>query len=248
MKKLAKNNKIYIFPIVLVLAAGLGLFNIFSGPAIQWTPEKIEQEIFIGTAKVFNVQFVSKKDLEDVQIWITPELEDFVTAIPDSFDNIEKDKTIQIEIIASIPLDAPIDSYGGTIHLKALKQKGKEGTSKTFAKPLPVVLEIKEPTAEDVLEHFVKDIDPDKIVIVDPERFVVNEIVIVVQEETKFLDVLEIIEPVQGIITGFVPGPQVYKIEVPANTPEELDNFINIIKDQENPLILYIIKNLVGSR
>lgn len=97
-------------------------------------------------------------------------------------------------------------------------------------------------------EAFIKDTDLNKIVTVNGEKFVVNEIIMVMQEGTEFLDVLEIIEPVQGIITGFVPEPQIYKIEVSANTAEELDSVINIIKDQQSPLILHIIKNLVGSR
>ena len=142
MKKFITKNKTYIFPTAFVLIAGLSLFNLTSsGPTIQWTPEKIEQEIFTGTTKVVSAQFISKKDLENVQIWTTPELEDFITVVPDFFDKIDKNETQQIEIISSVPLDTPVTTYSGTIHLKSTTK-----SKRTYSQTLKVTLNIKEPT------------------------------------------------------------------------------------------------------
>lgn len=143
---------------------------------------------------------------------------------------------------------AKLDKGGWFVCDKDGCEEKKEITEESRGSKEEIYDESKEFQAENTLEPFVKDIDPDKIVEVNGMKFVVNEIVIVMKEGTKHSDVLEIIEPVRGIITGFIPEAQIYKIEVPANMPEELDNFINIIEDQENPLILHIIKNLIGSR
>lgn len=199
------------------------------GPIIQWTPEKIKGEIFIGTAKVFSAQFVSKKDLENIQLWITPELADFLAVVPDHFDEISKNEAKQIEIIASIPLDTSIGSYDGPIHLKALKQKGKEGVSKTFAKPLPMTLIIKEPTVEEIpvdevslptIERIYEDEETGTV-------YVRDEIIIGFEEGTSEARIKEIVAGVNGIFLGSIPDLDAYQIQILDITdPSQLEQII----------------------
>jgi len=224
---------------LLILIISFFVLLIFSGTAfggfwskgkstIAWSLPKIEEEQFLGTAKAIVVKFVSKKDLENVQIWITPELEDFLTVIPESFDKINRNEIIQIEIIASIPLNTSIGSYDGTIHLKALKQKGKNKVSKTFAKPLPISLEIKEPTAEDIpfdevslptLERIYEDEETGSV-------YVGDEVVIRFEENVSETRIKEIISSINGSILGYISDIEIYQVLVPVADPSELEPII----------------------
>lgn len=107
MKKLATNNKIYIFSLALIFIAGSGLgpINYFPGPVIQWTPEKIEETQFPGTAKVFIAKFTSKQDLENVKFWLTPKLNKYATIEPANIEKVEKNKEYSLSIIVSLPSD-----------------------------------------------------------------------------------------------------------------------------------------------
>lgn len=94
---------------------------------------------------------------------------------------------------------------------------------------------------------FNKESNPDKIVTtVEGEQFPVNEIILVFKEESTPLDVQNAINPINGRVTGFIPTPQIYKIEIPVQTPVELDAVITVISEQRNPLILFVTKNFSG--
>ena len=95
-------------------------------------------------------------------------------------------------------------------------------------------------------EVFSKDTDPNKIITVEREKFPVNEILVVLRDDATFLDAQNIASLVKGRINGFIDTPQVYKIEVPTNTPTELDNLIAFIEAQNNPLVLFVLRNSLG--
>lgn len=93
---------------------------------------------------------------------------------------------------------------------------------------------------------FSKDTDPNKIITVEGETFSVNEMVVVLRDNTKFSDAQGIANLVNGRIIGFIPELQIYKIEVLTSTAGELSDLINMLENQQNPLILFVIKNLSG--
>lgn len=96
---------------------------------------------------------------------------------------------------------------------------------------------------EDVFEE---ESDPEKVVEDEGIRFIVNEIVILLQDEATLADVEAIAELINGKITGFVPEPVISKIEVRTSTVLELNEAIDIIKNSSNPLIIEVVQNLVG--
>ena len=94
--------------------------------------------------------------------------------------------------------------------------------------------------------HFVKESDLSKIVEDSEARFIVNEIVILLKDEATFSDALEIAGLVDGRITGSIIIPNIFKIEVPVETIEELNNKIKILREANNSLIIHVIRNLIG--
>ena len=123
--------------------------------------------------------------------------------------------------------------------------KQKRTVRKIYPLPLRITINVKKATAQDVLEPFVVNIDPAKIVTSEGIRFMVNEIIILLKDEVKLTDAVEIASSVDGIITGFIPQPQIYKIEVTTNTLAELDDKIDFIKNQFTSLVIDAVRNLI---
>lgn len=93
---------------------------------------------------------------------------------------------------------------------------------------------------------FSKDTDPEKIVEVEGEVFPINEIILVMDDNATYIDAQNVADSVKGSIIGFIPEIQIFKIEVPTNTVEELDTLIQQLESEQDPKILFIIKNLAG--
>jgi len=86
-------------------------------------------------------------------------------------------------------------------------------------------------------ESFEKESDITKVVEDEGIRLIVNEIIILFKEGAILEDLLAVANLVDGRATGFLPDLEMGKIEVPAETIEELNDLINLIKDSSNPLI-----------
>lgn len=132
--------------------------NHFSSPIIRWTPEKFSEKIFIGGSIIRGISFISKEDLVEISVFIVPELKPFISVKPEHFTSVKAGEENELELKISIPQDISLGIVEGTVHLKALKQKGKKNeTSRTLARPLAITLEIIEPTdvAVDSLNDFL---------------------------------------------------------------------------------------------
>jgi hypothetical protein len=108
-----------------------------AAPTIAWNPESIEETISPGESKTITVSFTSSKDVENAEIRIVPELEPYIQTQPASFSKISKGQTVNIDITISANQEAELGSFEGCVQIKA-KYKNK----KTYAKPLPMVVNI----------------------------------------------------------------------------------------------------------
>ena len=93
---------------------------------------------------------------------------------------------------------------------------------------------------------FSKESDSEKVVEDQEIKFIVNEIVVLFQDEATQADAQQVADLVNGRITGFIPDPPTYKIELITSTVEEIQNVIQTIKDSNNPLIVDVVQNLVS--
>lgn len=215
--------------LALVVLSGISFGSLWNRDraVITWTPPKIEEEQFPGTAKVLTAMFTSKKDLENIQLWIVPELEDFLTVVPDHFDRINKGEAKQIAIIASVPLDTSIGSYDGTIHLKAKK------SNRTYPQTLKIILNIRKPSAEEIPIDEVSLAIEERI-YEDPETgavYVRDEVVIGFKESVSGARIKEIVSIINGSFLGSIPELGLYQVLVPVTEPSELEPIIQQLED-----------------
>jgi len=121
--------------IFIICLLGLLIFplNVFAKTyPVIWNPEKVEEIIGLGGTKDLTVTFESSISLENVNLWIVPELQPFVSIEPTRFETIEATRPYQIRVHLSVPYDTQTGFYDGTIHLKV--------GSKTYPQTLKIKL------------------------------------------------------------------------------------------------------------
>jgi len=104
--------------------------------SINWNPEKIDQTIGDGRTIIedITVSFTTQMDLENVDLWITPELQRLVTVTPNHFDTLNGGSSYEVKLHFLLPSDIPEGFYRGTIHIK-------DG-HRTYAKPLKATIKV----------------------------------------------------------------------------------------------------------
>jgi len=85
---------------------------------IKWTPKKIEKTLGLGHTEEMTVTFVSSSTLENVELWIVPELQPFAYVQPNHFENIVANTKNNVTLHFTIPFGTETKLYDGTIHLK----------------------------------------------------------------------------------------------------------------------------------
>ena len=98
-------------------------FKPFSPPhglryPISWLPERIEESVSEGMTKEIKVSFISRVDLQDMSLWVTPELRPFIKVEPNYFKKIKAHVPYEVVIDLAVPHGVRLGSYDGTIHLR----------------------------------------------------------------------------------------------------------------------------------
>lgn len=108
-----------------------------AAPPIAWTPTSINEVVGQGQTKTVTASFTSSQKLTNVVVRVVPELQPFVQVSPASFSSIAKGQTATVNITFSASATAQLGTATGTIQLRS-----GSGAPKTFARPLPVELEV----------------------------------------------------------------------------------------------------------
>lgn len=131
---------------VVVLAIIIGVIIFFlnqpspkaaTDAKIKWNPVNITNIISPGGSKSVEVSFVATKDLNNVKVFVVPELQPFVQVSPSSFSHVSAGTVTSLTIMFSAPSDAKPGAFNGTIHIISM---GKN--ARTYEKPLPIILNI----------------------------------------------------------------------------------------------------------
>ncbi len=120
--------------------------NSVAVPTISWGPNSINRSIPQGEKKSVVAIFASNEDLKKVETWITPELKPYLTVSPANFENINKNSGYTLTLNFSIPIDASVAVYKGTLHIR-----NADNNSNTYSNALPINLEIT-PAGSDYVE------------------------------------------------------------------------------------------------
>lgn len=99
-----------------------------------WAPEKIQQTLDFEGAADISVTLISKQRLEDVNLWVVPELQRFVSLVPSHFASLEPNTPYEVRVHLSNPHGTRPGSYDGTVHLNVGK--------KTYPQTLKIELRI----------------------------------------------------------------------------------------------------------
>ena len=132
-----------IVPAILIANFTPMLSGKLGNPIISWPPEFIEEKISPGETSEINVVFESEQDLQNIELWLTPELRDFVTFTPKYFDSVSINAKNFVRLEISVPAEASLGIYNGTLHVRAGKR--------TIPQTLKITLKVVESLSEENL-------------------------------------------------------------------------------------------------
>ncbi|MCI0537354.1 MAG: hypothetical protein L0Z50_19230 [Verrucomicrobiales bacterium] len=92
--------------------------RIHAAPTLTWSPASAQADVFPGAVKTIKVSYLSSEPLTDLDLFLVPELQPFVSASPSSFAAIGAEPqhlTLTIKVPAETP---PGTTVQGTIHLR----------------------------------------------------------------------------------------------------------------------------------
>jgi thermitase len=212
----------------------LALFFLISSglqnnPVVTWSPSHLTKTALIGTSSSVDITFTCDRELNNVTVRVVPELASVVSVTPSRFEKIELGTVQTVKVTFSVPKNAPIQTLRGTIYLK-------EG-SKTIARPLPVELNIKAPTATEVPQSIALP-SQDRISTVPNENsmpFVTDEITIILKDGVCQDVIMQLVSQFGAVFLGSAPEIGLYQIVV---REEGFENLLSIASQlQEDPNI-----------
>jgi len=86
--------------------------------SIAWSPGEIEETLGLGRTKDVSVTFVSSVTLNNVDLWVVPELQSLLSLDKTHFDIVEANVPYDVNLHFDIPYDIQTGLYDGTIHLR----------------------------------------------------------------------------------------------------------------------------------
>ena len=108
-----------------------------AAPAITWTPSSVSQTAVAGASKSLSVSFTSSANVNNIAVWVVPELQPYLRVTPSSFSSIRAGLSYTLTITIAPAATTTPGTVDGTIHLRSA-----DNPPKTFAKPLSVTLSV----------------------------------------------------------------------------------------------------------
>ncbi|MBU1179533.1 hypothetical protein KJ885_01170 [Patescibacteria group bacterium] len=217
-------------PFFALSLSAAGLSANIKSHNISWVPEKITQTVFTGTTKILNAQFVANEDLENVKLELVPELAKFISVQPSEISNITAGQKQLVSLLFSVPRDTELGTYEGTLHLKLDK--------KTIPQTLKIILNIKEPTAEDIPTDI--SLPSSERIYTDPatgNEFVKDEILVAFKKEVNETIIKNIVSEIGGVFMGGNKQLNLYQIKVSITNVDELNTLIQAL--EANPEVIF---------
>ena len=86
-------------------------------PQITWTPASIIEERGLGQTKSKTVSFSSSENLENVEIYVSPELRRLVRVHPTRFHRVDQGQNISVSITIAASATASLGKASGSVQL-----------------------------------------------------------------------------------------------------------------------------------
>ena len=138
-----------------ILALLLIPLNASAKNPITWAPKAVTETMGLMDSDTVSVVLSSNKDLGQVELWVVPELQPFISVSPTTL-TIQAGHSYTIEVTCTVPSGTETRLYDGTIHIK----RGKKTIPATFkveldifaaaaeVSPLGGTVEVKDPASE----------------------------------------------------------------------------------------------------
>jgi hypothetical protein len=87
-------------------------------PQIRWSAKQLEVILSPEEKASRSVSFISSRNIQNVVLEPVPELAPFVTIQPNTFANVPAGQPQAVTVTYTIPVDATLRDYDGTIHVR----------------------------------------------------------------------------------------------------------------------------------
>lgn len=199
-----------------------------SAPSITWQPQHLTKDLIAGTAYTTDVSFVSAERLTNVRIVPVPALARIVDVSPSYFSAIEPGEPQHLIIAVVLPDATTPTTLLGTIHIV-----DSSDTSRTYAAPLSVSLNVNVPTLTFIPPGPALP-SPDRV-LNDPQAesvfFVKDELLLFVKPGTTVATVSQIISGINGSFIGSIAIANCYQIKLPQGGMSNLMVAIDKLRD-----------------
>jgi subtilisin family serine protease/subtilisin-like proprotein convertase family protein len=185
------------------------------GVQVRWTQSKVNQSALIGTVSTVQITFVSQSSIPRVRVTVVPALAPYIAPIPSEFASVAANTPHTITLVVTIPNVAAPQTILGSINIV----DGTD-TRKTFARPLPVTLNIHAPSLTSIPAQFAHP-SPDRIISEGGVTHVSNEILVVFRQDADLSQIQDVIGDAGGGFLGRFDG-RVYQVAVPQASFDDL--------------------------
>ena len=115
---------------------------------VTWAPESVDPTAVAGESSVVGLVLSVDRVVEDVNLWLVPELDSVASVVPMVLSNLEPGVEYDVALELHPAADAELGIVEGALHVREGAEKGR-----TLASPLPITVEV-------VWPHFVSPGSP----------------------------------------------------------------------------------------
>jgi hypothetical protein len=218
-----------------ILVAAFLAPRVFAKPTISWSTGTISISMLQGTLKTLSVSFVAADDLHNVNIFIVPELDSYITPLAAHFADIVSGTNYEIVLRISVPESTLAGMYNGVLQLRS-------GTSPptVFARPLPIALTVEESSSNFIpAEIAFPSLDRVIAETASGPFYAANEVLVAVAPETTEEQIRNLAVAEGATFLGQEVFSRTYQLHLPFSGLREV---VEIVERLENyDLVLYAI-------
>ena len=190
---------------------------------INWETQKLEIQAYAGTVQAIPVHFSLEMPIDNLNVWLTPELRDYVSVSSANLSQLSIESPNEFTLLINVPSGAPNKSIGGTLHLRV--------QNSTISMPLNIKLSIT-PTDATYIPEAIALPSPDRLVT-DPQTgntYVEDEILIMMEQGAVVEEIKSLVASIDGMFIGQAPLLGVVQVRVHVTNQTELVQLVNYIE------------------
>jgi outer membrane protein assembly factor BamB len=215
---------------------------------VEWAQGRLEITARPGTTQALVVGFQSSKNLQNVSLFIVPEIAGFLSIETGGLNSISADQRYAFPAIVQVPNTTADGLYEGTVHVRS----GQRTVPATLRVAIHVVSNLLgDPTglALDVVENYSDHRHPSDDEIStrpDGRRVIRTELEIDIAQQATVAEVNVLLESIDGRIASMLEGVNLIIARIP--DPGTLDA-LDALKSEmrTNPIVLDVAEDFLAT-